>query len=118
MIKIRIGAFETNSSSTHTLCIATDEEYKKLLTGELLISLINDKFVTLEEAINQLYDANKREEMKNWSRHDILDELREDYIAKTFDDYMENEYLERYDEVYTTPKGETLHVFGLFGRDG
>lgn len=119
MIKIRIGTFETNSSSVHTLCIATDEEWRKLKNEELLIDLRNTGFITLDEAINDLilYTSYTAEDIKNLPREIIYSLLYENYIAKTLSDYTESEYLEYYEEEYITPKGEKLHVFGLFGRD-
>ena len=120
MIKIRIGTFETNSSSVHTLCIATDEEWQKLKNEELLIDLTNTGFITLDEAIHDLVLCTPyiEEDIKKLPREVIYSLLYENYIAKTLSDYIENEDLEYYEEEYTTPKGEVLHVFGQFGRDG
>ena len=36
--QIRIGVFETNSSSTHAVAIISDEEYKQYQSGELRLS--------------------------------------------------------------------------------
>lgn len=36
MRQIRIGVFETNSSSTHTLVVCTDEELEKWKKGEII----------------------------------------------------------------------------------
>ena len=36
MRQIRIGVFETNSSSTHTLVVCTDEELEKWKKGEMV----------------------------------------------------------------------------------
>lgn len=38
-INIRSNVFETNSSSVHTLCICTEDEYEKFKNGELLYDL-------------------------------------------------------------------------------
>lgn len=35
MKKIRFGVFETNSSSTHSICMCTAEEYEKFKKGEM-----------------------------------------------------------------------------------
>lgn len=117
MIKIRIGTFETNSSSTHTLCIATEEEWEKLRTGELLINLVDDGYITLEQALESYrnYDKEKYEKIKDLPREEILEELHADYVAADIEDYLHNEELESYEQEYTTPKGEKLHVFGLYG---
>ena len=46
---IRLGVFETNSSSTHTMVIMSEEEYDKWRKGELLKYRWEDKFITKEE---------------------------------------------------------------------
>ncbi len=46
---IRQGVFETNSSSTHCLCICTEEEYEKFIKGELVWELYTNKLVTPEK---------------------------------------------------------------------
>jgi len=48
---IRRGVFETNSSSTHSLCIASKEDFKKWQNGELVYDSWSDKLVPIEEEI-------------------------------------------------------------------
>ena len=49
MRKIRFNTFETNSSSTHTLCICSKEKYDKWNNGELYYWDNNNNFYTAEE---------------------------------------------------------------------
>lgn len=42
---IRYGVFETNSSSSHSLCVCTTEEYEKFINGELVIDLKKDELI-------------------------------------------------------------------------
>ena len=42
---MRRGVFETNSSSTHSLTICTEEEFEKWQNGELLFDRWNDCFI-------------------------------------------------------------------------
>ena len=49
MKKIRFGVFETNSSSTHTLCMCTKEEYKKFKKGEMFYNNNEEKLMTPDE---------------------------------------------------------------------
>ena len=50
MKTIRANTFETNSSSTHSMIILTEEEYDKLESGELYLN--DDEIITKEEAKN------------------------------------------------------------------
>ena len=50
MKTIRANTFETNSSSTHSMIILTEEEYDKLESGELYLN--EDEVITKEEAKN------------------------------------------------------------------
>ena len=142
MIKVRYGVFETNSSSTHSLIIATDEQYKQLLDEELFISW-NNNFITREEVIDSLlksaikYDYSNdmlkllkeefdidapvitKEFLKDLDT-DILDALCREFLdgIASYDSYMSSEYLENYEETYVSEHGDKIHIFGLFGRDG
>ena len=42
---IRYGVFETNSSSSHSLCVCTTEEYEKFVNGELVVDINKDKLI-------------------------------------------------------------------------
>ena len=51
--QIRIGVFETNSSSTHSLTMCSRDDYEKWEKGEILLNEnwhIEKQFVTKEEA--------------------------------------------------------------------
>lgn len=52
--QIRIGVFETNSSSTHAVAILNEEEYAKYQKGDLLISRYGD--VTPAEEVGDIED--------------------------------------------------------------
>ena len=59
MIQVRYGMFETNSSSTHSIFIVTEEEYENLEKGELLINIGgrwrgDPDTITKEKAIDEL----------------------------------------------------------------
>jgi len=54
MIKIRQNIFETNSSSTHSLIIAMEEEYNAWEKGDLLFDEENNKFIKSEDATEVL----------------------------------------------------------------
>ena len=141
MIKVRYGCFETNSSSVHSLIIANEEEYKQLINSELFMDY--DNFISKNEAIeillNYIADEPHSEE---WIRNFCLTELelndvqltKEWFAAlpvdklstilsefcegiKSYEDFMNNEYLESYHEDYTSAHGDKIHIFGIYGRD-
>lgn len=125
MIKIRYGVFETNSSSVHSLCIAENEQIKKLEDEELLVKLYGDSVISYEDALKELIEYvnryNHEEDKKiieNGNKEEIYQLMREYEIAETLDSYLDSEWLEAYEESYTTEHGDKILIFGLFGRDG
>lgn len=97
MIQIRNGVFETNSSSTHSLVICTDEEYKKWINGEMILDRDYEKIVPMP--------SDRELEEDNWR-----------YIK--YYDYNDRIDEETFGEEYTTKHGDKIHVFGWYGYDG
>lgn len=135
MKQVRCGVFETNSSSTHSLTICTLEEFEKWKRGELLFNYWNDCFeksVELSEQQKQSAQAHYNDtketywkdweqlsdvEMKSWytkyyntylryNNHDNL---------QTYDQWLKDYDLERYEQSYTSPSGDKLVAFGKYG---
>jgi hypothetical protein len=101
MISIRRNVFETNSSSTHSICICTEDTSNKWKNGELVWYVWNNELISVDE-------ANKHR-----------DEYDEDEFDSVFQSYdYQDGYLEFYDEYFTTPSGDKMVAFGLYGRDG
>ena len=119
VIKIRRGVFETNSSSTHSITMCTNEEYQKFLKGELYISECNDKLLSLEQIKEDFEQANK--EWKENHENDLYENI-EQYMdcecIKSYVDWEEDDCLESYISNYTTPNGEEIIAFGKYGYDG
>ena len=139
MIQVRYGVFETNSSSTHSLIIANDKEYKQLLNGDLLLDY--NHFIARAEVIELILEAAKENEKE---MIDFFNEVLDINVSKidketinslsledleyfcneflddihTYQGYMESEYFENYEEAYVSEHGDKIHIFGLFGRDG
>lgn len=42
---VRYKVFETNSSSSHSLCVCTPEEYEKFVKKKLVVDINNDKLI-------------------------------------------------------------------------
>lgn len=120
---IRLGVFETNSSSTHTMVIMSEEEYDKWRKGELLKYRWEDKFITKEEndeIIKRLVEDYAKE--YNIPVEDVdIDDLKYEYdddIAYTFEEYDDRMDLESDIEEYTTKSGEKLIIKCWYGYDG
>jgi len=94
LISVRRNVFETNSSSTHSLCICTENEYEKFKNGDMMYDDYNEEL--------QFVSDKELEEYK--------------YRYKSYDSM--GEWLEFYEEHFTTPSGDKMVAFGEFGYDG
>ena len=142
MLQVRQGVFETNSSSTHSLNICTQEEFDAWIAKDSDICFIGEgwgdcdpskfsgaEIVTKQEVLNRAIEENKEHEDKEYykiydiehffekpedkwySESDAVDEnvyLAEDYESDT---------LEYYERKFTTPSGDKMVAFGLYGQD-
>ena len=136
--QIRRGVFETNSSSTHSLTMCSKEDYDKWVNGEFMFDTYKDELVEMDITITDsdkaearnLYDRKKDRYWKEWSQlsEEEVNEWYDKYMYenkkidtyryKTYDDFFEDEYLETYEERYTTKSGEEIVAFGHYGYDG
>ena len=143
MKQIRKNVFETNSSSTHTLAICTEDEYKDWQDGKLLFNKWNETFV--KNSINitkqdrkeaeERYTIYKGKYYKDWS--ELTEAEREEYtynyIAQqrrqeksfsfeedglTYQEFMQdcsNGGLETETSRYTSPSGDKLVITCAYG---
>ena len=110
--QIRLGVFETNSSSTHSICICSDEEWEGFKNGKLAV---NDagKFMPIEKLVhNPDYDEDD-------SPGRFIDPADSswDNEYENYDAYFSDYYLESYDYQYTTKSGDKIVAFGKYGHD-
>lgn len=114
MRAVRVGVFETNSSSTHSITMCSEEEFEKWKDGELLFNRWEEgnNLATKEEAITKLSGS-----YKGIPDEDIEDTL-EDEGWCTYDKYFNSYDLETFVATYTTKKGEVVVAFGKYGHDG
>ena len=142
MLQIRKNVFETNSSSTHSITMCSQDEYDAWMKGDVLLNegwwgkdnkseFKNKKFVTRAEAEDIIhkdpfYNEEKDGDLSKVPDNDLAKghydyETKSyvgfDYGFYTFYNYMENEYLEWFEEEYTTSSGDTVVAFGLYGTD-
>ena len=136
MLQVRQGVFETNSSSTHSITIASQSDFDKWKNGEVYLNdgwwsdKINDPnknktFLTVDEAVNlvkawkDVY-GDDDDDAVDYDSMDILEkeEKIEAYEIYTFEDYFSKSWLETYEEYYTTEHGDGVVAFGYYGYDG
>jgi len=146
MIKVRKGTFETNSSSTHSLVMCSKDEYDLLKKNEAFL-VREQQIVTKEDLFEKFINKNEYNQkywkeycdkyLKNYESLDDLiemilldpssyDDEDEDELSRPFDVYdictldqfFDNEYLESFEDSYTTKSGEEVIAFGLYGYDG
>lgn len=114
MIQVRRNVFETNSSSTHSITICTEDEYEMWKRGEIYWCRWRENFVSKEEVIDSWnkycskYYADEEGDFDEWL-------IEEGYY--TFDRYDDIE-METYEEHYQTKSGDKIIVFGYYGYDG
>ena len=83
MIKIRQGAFETNSSSSHSLVVCSKETWSDFVAGKLFYNVLHEsndlpEFCTLKDIklyIRRIYNSVNRTKFADL---DIDDEARKD----------------------------------------
>jgi len=116
---IRIGVFETNSSSTHSITMCSKDEYKKWSNGEILLNNSyknkSNKFISKEDAINIIKNSYKNVDIND--EDNLKELLRDEGIYQSPDEYLGND-LETFYEEYTTVNGEVVVAIGKYGYDG
>lgn len=120
MIKIRKSIFETNSSSTHSICICPIEDYEKFKNGELFYKNYDDELVTKQKVIDYLTPLVDLDEvdfntLDTEGFKDLLEELGEREYT-TFEGLGFDEY-ETFENEYTTKKGDKIVAFGFYGGE-
>lgn len=119
MKKIRRGVFETNSSSTHSITMCSQEEYDKWNKGDVLLDKgwnAKKRFISKEEAIEKLKDNEYYKDLDFNDKEAVEEALKEEELY-TSEQYFDNDYLEIFESTYTTENGETIVAFGLYGHD-
>lgn len=115
MIQIRRHIFETNSSSTHTLILCSDDDYKAFVEGKLYYcqfswGVFKDKFhggkfypVEEVDAFCKEHDTSTRDCFMKW---------------EDLQNYVDDCNFEWFKQEMTTKSKEVIHAFGYFGYDG
>lgn len=127
MKTIRANTFETNSSSTHSLVILTEEQEKLFNSGELYFkSDYNDDIITKEkrnEIILESMSEDGWETINDLSEEENIREYLDDCIDRYNLPISLNDWLNAYDletsvEHYTSPSGDKLVICSKYGYNG
>lgn len=121
MRTIRIGAFETNSSSTHSITMCMESEFLKWKNGEMYWNRWNEELVPKEIVEEKFLKENIGVSKEDPDFKDKLEKYLNDddktyYTYEEFNDYDYIEY-ETYADKYNTPNGDTVVAFGYYGQD-
>lgn len=135
MIQIRKNTFETNSSSTHSLIMCDDSEYKALVNEKAFISGsygFLEEIVPKDKLLKWVSDSYYAED---WHRYCLEHNLDEDSVndlvdaikcnfndevrldIHTLEQVLDNYSYETFESSYTTKEGITVHAFGTYGHD-
>ncbi len=135
--QVRCGVFETNSSSTHSMTMCSEEEFEAWKRGEVLFQPYGEKdFVSATELstndkkkAEEDYEETKDDFQKDWN--DLSEDAKQKYYtkyakqnglidedAKTYEQYMSYSDLEKFVQRYTSKSGDKIVAFGKYGYDG
>ena len=90
MRQVRKCVFETNSSSTHSISICSAQEFQEFKQGLRLLDTNKDKLIPTAQHHKD---------------------------AITYSQWLYKSGLNTYAEHYTTPSGDKIVAFGLYGYD-
>lgn len=114
MYKIRQSVFETNSSSTHSLILCSDEDYKKLRDGGLFVeNKYSTSLVSKEERDKQIKGILSKHPELN---EDDFDSYGWD-LPISLDEWCDHKGLEYEHNTFTTQSGELIHAVCKYGCD-
>lgn len=137
MYQIRHGVFETNSSSTHSLCICTEDEFTDFKCNKAMWDKNTNKIVPTNkitrnyvQRAKEYYTKQQTSFMKDWDS--LSPESQLEFIVSEFDKSYAGDWLfeektfykdwgtgfERFESHFTTPSGDKMVAFGEYGYDG
>ena len=121
MRTIRLGTFETNSSSTHSITMCMESDFLRWKNGEMYWNRWNDELVSKEEVEKEFLKENTGVSKEDTDFKDKFEEYLNNYdktyyTYEEFNDYNYIEY-ETYVDKYNTPNGDTVVAFGYYGEN-
>lgn len=121
MKAIRIGVFETNSSSTHSITFCTEQQFADFKAGKYV--LWNERLLTLDELRdminkNKYVDEERKANLDSMNAAELLHVFGEGRTYKEWSYGDLDGFSEPWEASWTTPGGEKIVAFGEAGRDG
>lgn len=124
MKQIRFNTFETNSSSTHSLVICTEKEFKDIQSNKTYI-FDNELYdlVAARKLIEEQYpnDLPELDELIRLEAFDDIVDFLYDHDFETYNIWEKRCYnsgLECYEKHFITPSGDKMVVWGHYGYSG
>lgn len=119
-LSVRSGVFETNSSSTHSLTMADEDEFELFKKGILLYTCdvwsssfhVRTPFCTWEEAREYMEKIGK--EINSCTPEEALDALLDEEFG-TYETVFEDDELETFIESFVSKSGDRIIAFGKYG---
>lgn len=109
MKQIRLGVFETNSSSTHSMVIGTEDQIAKWEAGELFV----DGYDTCATVFKTEVELDEME--ANATKEDSF--YREDWVTSDGWDALNGD-LECDSHTFVTPNGDKMVAVVAYGYSG
>lgn len=137
MYQIRQGVFETNSSSTHSMCICTEDEFTNFSCNKAVWDKNSETIIPTNKITRnyitrakEYYKTQQTTFMKDWDS--LPEEAQLEFMVSQFDQSYKGDWLfegktfykdwgtgfERFEEHFTTPSGDKMVAFGEYGYDG
>ena len=120
MIQTRYSVFETNSSSVHSICICSKNEYDcwadelPLITKEsFLWDDYSERLVSIEEILSYIPISFEEAERIGFSCINT-----NHYMTKSvYSQSCYKKWYNDYEEKFTSPSGDKMIAFGYYGHD-
>ena len=107
--QVRFGVWESNSSSTHSLTMVSNEEYEKWKNGEYYMNW-DDTLVSMEDI--------EKEFEKEKDGYKTIEDFMESNDYNSYDDWWDSKQdYETFEKTYKTKSGESVVAFGYHGQD-